>query len=266
MRALICALAMLVLPTLAHGAPCAGEALETALTGKSECLVLRTYKGAQAGAAPKVLVVVIHGDGSGGGPANYHFPVAQNLVKRAELSSAIAVALIRPGYDDGTGNTSGGSNNNRSDHYTAVNIDEVAGVIAKLKQAYKPQRVILLGHSGGAATSAIIIGRHPDLADGAVLVACPCHLDDWRQARNRPLWTRSESPHRWADKVPPTTRVIALTGTDDDNTGSGLAEDYVRRVTAKGVTARFESIAGATHNAAFRAPQVEAAVVEQATQ
>jgi pimeloyl-ACP methyl ester carboxylesterase len=173
--------------------------------------------------------------------------------------------LIRPGYDDGAGNASSGSHNNRSDHYTATNIDEVAGVIAKLKQAYKPQRVVLVGHSGGAATSAIILGRHPGLANGAVLVACPCHLDDWRLARNRPPWTRSESPHRWADKVPAGTRVIALTGTDDDNTGIGLAQDYVRRVTEKGVTARFEPIAGANHNAAFRAPQVEAAVVELAT-
>jgi len=264
MRILLWIAALLVAPTMAHAAPCASENVETTLTGKSECLVLRTYKGAQAGAAPKLLVVVIHGDGSGGGPANYHFSTADKLAKRAELSSAVVVALVRPGYDDGAGNTSSGNNNNRSDHYTAVNIDEVAGVIAKLKQAYKPRRVILVGHSGGAATSALIIGRHPGLADGAVLVACPCHLDDWRQARNRPPWTRSESPHRWADKVPPTTRVIALTGTDDDNTGTGLAQDYVRRVTEKGVVARFEAIAGANHNAAFRTPQVEAAVVELA--
>ena len=50
MRAVICALAMLVLPALAHAAPCTVEAVETAQTGKSECLFLRTDKGAQAGA------------------------------------------------------------------------------------------------------------------------------------------------------------------------------------------------------------------------
>lgn len=265
MRALICAFAMLALPAVAQAAPCASEALETALTGKSECLVLRTYKGGQAAATPQALIVVIHGDGSTGGPANYHFPVAENLAKRAELWSAVAVGLVRPGYDDGAGNTSGGSHNNRSDHYTANNVDEVAGVIARLKQAYKPQRVILVGHSGGAATSAIILGRHPGLADGAVLVACPCHIDDWRLARGRAPWTRSESPHRWADRVPMATRVIALTGTHDDNTGTGLAQDYVRRLTERGVSARFEPIANANHNASFRAPQVEAAVVELAT-
>lgn len=264
MRALICTLAMLVLPAIAQAAPCASEALETGLTGKSECLVLRTYKSAQAGTAPKTLVVVIHGDVSSGGPATYHFASAEQIVKRLELASAVAVAIVRPGYEDGAGNTSGGSHNNRSDHYTARNIDEVAGVVAKLKQAYKPQRVVLLGHSGGAATSAIIIGRHPGLADGAVLVACPCHIDDWRNATNRRPWTASESPHRWADKVPPTTKVVALTGSADDNTYPSLAQDYVRRLTEKGVTARFEAIPGANHNAAFRAPQVEAAVVELA--
>jgi pimeloyl-ACP methyl ester carboxylesterase len=265
MRALICALALLVLPGLAQAAPCASEAVETALTGKNECLVLRTYKGAQAGASPRTLVVVLHGDVSAGGPATYHFAMAELLAKRPELASAVVVALVRPGYEDGAGNKSGGSHNNRSDHYTATNIDEVAGVVAKLKQAYKPQRVILLGHSGGAATSAVIAGRHPGLADGVVLVACPCHLGDWRIARNRPPWSLSESPHRWADKVPPTTRVIALTGSADDNTGPSLARDYVRQLTGRGVPAHFEELSGANHNDSFRRPSVEAAVVEVAT-
>jgi pimeloyl-ACP methyl ester carboxylesterase len=265
MRALICAMAMLVLPAVAQAAPCASEAPETALTGKNECLVLRTYKGAQTSAPPQALIVVMHGDVSAGGPATYHFAFAEQLARRSDLAKAVVVAVVRPGYEDGAGNTSGGSHNNRSDHYTAANIDEVAGVVAKLKQAYKPQRVVLLGHSGGAATAAIIAGRYPGLADGVVLVACPCHLDDWRLARNRPPWTRSESPHRWADKVPPATRVVAITGSADDNTSPGLARDYVRRLTERGIPARFEEIAGAGHNDAFRRPPVEAAVVELAT-
>ncbi|MGE0154115.1 MAG: alpha/beta hydrolase family protein [Reyranellaceae bacterium] len=259
------ALAVLACPALASAAPCAAEAVDTSLTGKSECLFLRTYKGAAAGAPPQALVVVLHGDVSAGGPANYHFAMAAALAKRPDLAASVAVALVRPGYEDGSGGKSGGSHNGRMDHYTTTNIDEVAGVVAKLKQAYRPQRVVLLGHSGGAATAAIIAGRHPGLADGVVLVACPCHLDAWRFARNRPLWTQSESPHRWADKVPATTRVIALTGSVDDNTAPGLARDYVRQLAGRGVPARFEELSGAGHNDAFRHASVEAAVVELAT-
>lgn len=266
MRILICALAMLVLPALAQAAPCPVDNLDTAVMGKDECLVLRTYKGAQVSGTPQALIVVLHGDVSSGGPANYHFATAQQLAARPELASAIAVAIVRPGYDDGAGNRSGGSHNNRTDHYTAANIDEVAGAVARLKEAYRPQRVILLGHSGGAATAAVAAGRHSALADGVVLVACPCHLDDWRLSRNRSPWMRSESPHRWADKVAAGTRVIALTGTADDNTTVGLARDYVQRLTARGLAARFEEIPGGSHNSAFRSPLVEAAVVELAVQ
>ncbi len=235
------------------------------MTGKDECLVLRSYKGAQSGAAPQALVVILHGDVSGGGPANYHFATAEQLVATPELASSVAVALVRPGYEDGSGGRSGGSHNNRSDHYTARNIDEVAGVVARLKQLHRPQRVVVLGHSGGAATAAVLAGRHPGLADGVVLVACPCHLTDWRLGRNRSLWTASESPHSWIDRIAPSTRIIALTGTGDDNTGPRLAQDYVKRATDRGLSARFEAIEGASHNAAFRSPQVTAAVVELAT-
>jgi len=265
MRCLVAVFALIFLCATAHAGPCTMDAIETSLTGKNECLFLRTFKGAQTGATPQALIVVIHGDVSSGGPATYHFALAEQIAARAELSSSVAVALVRPGYEDGAGNRSGGSHNGRSDHYTKTNIDEVAGAVAKLKQAYRPWRVVLIGHSGGAATAAIIAGRHPGLADGVVLVSCPCHLDAWRMSRGRSAWTQSESPHRWADQVPATTSVIALTGSADDNTDSGLSRDYVRQLTGRGVTARFEELAGAGHNDAFRHAAVLTAVRELAT-
>jgi len=262
MRWMAALLGFVLLCGRAEAAPCPAEALETAMTGRNECIVLRTFKGPAAQARPQSLLVVVHGDVSGGGPANYHFSVAQRLVALPELSSSVAVALVRPGYEDGAGNASSGSNFDRSDSYTAANIDEIAGVVGKLKAAYGPQRIVLLGHSGGAAISAVLIGRHPGLVDGAVLIACPCHLDDWRNARNRRLWTRSESPHRHASRVPPSTRVIALTGSADDNTFPSLARDYVRRLVDNGVVARFEQIEGTSHNSAFSSERVGAAVSE----
>src|SRR5262245_58934475 len=86
---------------------------------------------------------------------------------------------------------------NRSDHYTADNLDAVGDGVRRLRERYEGARVILVGHSGGAATSAVISGRRPGVADAAVLVACPCNLREWR--RDRRSWSHSESrTNGWA--------------------------------------------------------------------
>ena len=61
--------------------------------------------------------------------------------------------------------------------------------------------------------------------DGALLVACPCDIRAWREGRT--AWPRSESPIQWVDRVERSARVIALTGSRDDNTLPQLAEAYV---------------------------------------
>jgi len=201
----------------------------------------------------------LHGDVSSGGPASYHFPFAQKLAETPDAQDLVVVAMVRPGYPDGAGNTSTGDAFDRGDHYTPENIDAVADAIRHLKEHYQANRLVLVGHSGGAATSGVILGRHPGLATAAVLVACPCNIPTWRFRRSP--WSRSESPHDWVKKVPTTSRIIAITGTDDTNTKSGLAEEYVELLRKRGVDARFIAVPGAGHNDAFRSPQVGEAVV-----
>ncbi len=121
---------------------------------------------------------------------------------------------------------------------------------------------MLVGHSGGAASAAVVLGMAPGLADGAVLVACPCDLGAWRASRGGGAWSRSENPSAWIGKIAPPTRVIALTGERDDNTRPQLAEAYVKALTARDVQARFAAIPYADHNSAFRAPEVMSAVRE----
>jgi len=175
----------------------------------------------------------------------------------------LAVALVRPGYPDGSGASSGVSllHGGRSDHYTLPNLAEVAGAVARLRSHYRAERVILVGHSGGAASSAIILGWKPGLADGAVLIACPCEKEAWRSGRNG-AWPRSENPLRWTERVPPATRVRALTGTNDDNTVPTLAQQYVDALKTRGLDAAFIPVAGAGHNSVTRAPEVAAAIAE----
>ena len=239
---------------IAAAAPCTAPDNVTKVTGASECLVIRTFARKTGGQA--TLVVVIHGDVSRGGPATYHFRLADWLAG----GGAVAVALVRPGYDDGAGNISSGELNDRFDNYTAANIDAVAGAVRALRAHHRAQRVILVGHSGGAAISAVILGKHPGTADGAVLIACPCHLANWRSGR-RPF-ARSESPHSYAAAVPASARIIAVTGSRDDNTIPSLASNYVATLAARGVRARFVEVAGAGHNDAVDAAEVTQAIGE----
>lgn len=209
--------------------------------GGGLCFAMHAF-GAEAVRPGGRLVVLLHGDVSDGGPASYHLGAARSLAG----PGVVAVALIRAGYDDGQGRTSGGSHGGRRDHYTAGNNAAIAAAIGALRQRYRASRVVIVGHSGGAAQAAVIIARSPGLASGAVLAACPCDIPRWRAGRGS-AWPRSESPQAFAARVARGTRVVAVTGSGDTNTAPALARDYVAALAARGVPARFEEVPGAGH-------------------
>lgn len=229
---------------------CTPEDFDHRVSGATQCLLMRHY-GDPAG-TPDALVVWLHGDVSSGGPANYHFPYAQQLVGEEYAKRVVSVALVRPGYPDGSGENSGADEGQgeRSDHYTRENLTEVATAIAHLREHYKPARLVVVGHSGGAATTASLIGMQPGLVDVAVLVSCPCDTVAWRAGRR--AWSRSENPLDWAAKVPATPRVIAITGDKDENTAPDLARRYVQALQAAKVNASFLLAPGENHNSSYR--------------
>jgi len=247
-------LAMLLLACVgsARSAACAAEDDESKVSGVSQCLLMRRFGPTE----PDTMVVWLHGDLSSGGPASYHFAIAQQAAERFSDAKVLSVALVRPGYPDGSGESSSVSllNSGRSDHYTKDNLAEVGAAIERLRARFKPKRVFVVGHSGGAATTAVLLGMKPGLIDGAILVSCPCELVAWRAGRRE--WGRSENPIRWVDRVEPTTRVIALTGANDDNTAPALARTYVDALRARGVDAAVQVLPDETHNSAFRSPAV----------
>ncbi|MCF4165380.1 S9 family peptidase [Zavarzinia compransoris] len=195
------------------------------------------------GTGDAVTVVLIHGDVSSGGPADYLYPMAELLA--AAHPDARVVALLRPGYEDSDGRKSEGSNNGRRDHYTETNNDLLAAALKAARGASR--RLVVMGHSGGSAQLGAVIGRHPGIVDSAILVSCPCDLRRWRKDRNRKVWSNSQSPSTYAEDVPATTRVIAITGARDDNTFAYLASDYVADLREAGVDASFTEVAGAGH-------------------
>ena len=238
------------------GAVCEDENFSTHVSGESQCLVMRQY----GSGAPEVMVVWLHGDVSTGGPANYHFRDAERFSRERYADKVVSVALVRPGYEDGAGNKSTVAflHSARRDHYTKVNLIEVGTAIERLKDKFKPKRVVVVGHSGGAVTFAALLGIKPDLADAAVLVGCACDFEVWRAGR-RPL-ALSENPMKWVASININTRVIALTGELDDNTFPRNVESYVAALQGRKIDAEFRLLGGYGHNESFRSPEVFRAV------
>jgi len=219
---------------------------KTGVAAGAGCLVIETSGTAKAN---PILIIFIHGDGSRGGPSDYMFKYARSF----GADNVVSVGMIRPGYFDSYSNYSSGNSYRDNDIYRVDVIESVTAAVTTLKSHYNPKKVILVGHSGGAAISSIILGRTPGLVDTAVLAACPCDVPRWREMRRGyNTWTRSLSPQNFAKSVASDARVIALTGGYDDNTRPVLAQDYVDGLKKRGINATFSKVPEASHNGVLR--------------
>lgn len=124
--------------------------------------------------------------------------------------------------------------------------------------------MVLIGHSGGAQVAAIILARHPHLADAAVLVSGPFDVAAWHAGHNNNGAFRSESPIRYVDRVTPDTRIVVIAGTNDTNTFPYLAEQYTAALKTRGVSVQLIEVPGADHDAAFNAPAVYSSALQLA--
>ena len=225
---------------------CAAGDIVNAVRGDQLCLAIKTAKGVQAPDAGAQLLILLHGDVSRGGPSDYHYRIAEEIV--ANHPDVIAIAVLRPGYFDSEGKRSDGNDNGRRDHYNAANIDSMAAAIRTLRVTYRPSRIVLVGHSGGSAFSGVILGRHPGTVDAAILTSCPCDVPRWRNSGGGRPWKDSLSPSSYIDKVPQNARVIALTGSKDANTAPSLGRAYAEGLAKRGIAAEFLEVPGATHD------------------
>lgn len=207
--------------------------------GKLECLVMKLFAPPETAGA-RTLLVFLHGDTSAGGPSSYLYPLAAKYTSQ----SVISAALIRPGYFDADHNESTGNSLGRRDNVTEHNVEAVANALQALRTHYKVSRLVVVGHSGGAATAAVILGKFPGVIDDAILVGCPCNMARWKAGRS----FRSLSPDQFTADVPKQANVVALTGSKDDNTYPQLASGYVADLVARGVNGKFMEVPDASHN------------------
>lgn len=233
MKSRLLALAALLAALAAPAAACEGPTCAAGLAFEAF--------GPEPGKGHPVLAVLLHGDVSRGGPADYMYAHARRLA--AASPNVVAVALLRPGYTDAAGKRSDGSDGGRRDTFTAENNATIARAIGELKRRWGASKVVALGHSGGAGALGVIAGSNPGLVQGMVLVSCPCDVPAWTASRGGSP-RRSQSPVDFLAGVPKKTAIVAVTGASDDNTRPALAEDYVDRARARGLAATLQIVSG----------------------
>lgn len=215
----------------------------TTIDSNNECLRLISDNETKT---PEELVIYLHGDYCLGG-ASYMSEIASDFKKSTRLN----IALIRPGYFDvlgnfSTGNSLGVTNTKiagRLNNYTQENIDIIGHAIQNLKDHYKPKRLLIVGHSGGAAIAALLLNEFPNLADGALLINCPCDVKRWR-----PDWDKSLSPIEHISKIPAKTVVHLIAGAVDDAVSPELSKAYAEALAKKGIRVQFYFGIGMAHN------------------
>lgn len=214
------------------------------------------------------LVVFIHGDGQPVNRENRYRRGYAFLFAGLNAYRINAIAIARPTYSVPTGKTVGVPGYFRRDQYIPGAVDGVAEAVKVLKKHYRPSRLILLGHSGGSMISGILFGRHPGIADGGVLVAWGCDTPTWRQWRidsagRRRHWPESLSAWDYIPKIPVgSVKVIAITGTADNNTLPKFARRCIDAMKKRGIDARLELADGLGHGSVFLSDKVLAAVEE----
>ena len=211
-------------------------------------------------------VVFLHGDYTQK-KENYAHRTYGSFTENLDTTSANIFLMARPGYTTASGNKSSGGDkrgNNLGDNYIwKRDIKPVGHAIQNLKDHYKPDQLIVIGQSGGAATTGILIGRFPGLIDSAFLVACPCYVKEWRQHRVRQrgkvptaknTWPRSDSPNKHVEKISPNTNVHIIVGEEDENTLPKFSKKYYARIKDKNenVKATLEVVPGEGHSSVLK--------------
>lgn len=243
-------------------APPAGCHANGWLAAGPECLRIETYRSVDVTAEPR-LVVAIHGD-SPEAPPSYQYQWAKAVA--AENTNVVVVGLLRPGYRDGTAYSTGERGKTTGDNYTRRVIDAIAAGIAHLAQDHHASRVLIAGHSGGAAIAADVLSLHPTVAEGAVLVSCPCDVARWRehmrQSRGGDVWREavtSISPRDVTDGINSRARITIVVGDRDDVVPPDIGAQYYEQLRTRGVDAVLIHVPGVGHDIFFE-PAVRDAV------
>jgi predicted esterase len=238
--------------TFAPSRPAAEAGGTTVLVGAAGQRVAgRVYiSGAPSPSAP--LVVVLHGDAPFVNPG-YQYYFALHLADA--VPGTRVAALLRPGYADPYGDKSDGDRGFAvGEDYTHRDIDRLASAVQLLASEWQTPGVVMVGHSGGAALAADIAALNPGLVKHVFLVGCPCDVPAFRRHMARrqgnPFWlvpVQSLSPMQTLDQMNKSTRITAISGSDDPIALPQYAQTYVAKAKALGIPAEMVVLPGQGH-------------------
>ena len=180
------------------------------------------------------LIVFLRGDAPFEDPT-YQYRIARQIASLR--SNAVVASLLRPGYKDQCGDRSGGDTGEMiGDNYTWDVIESVNTIVEALQTQFTPSQTTIIGHSGGAALTALLAAKHPKRMDKALLVSCPCDLPAWRahmaEFTNNPYWTTptlaGESPVEYVDQLDVDIHIELIVGTEDKITPTDLSQRYLQ--------------------------------------
>jgi predicted esterase len=224
------------------------EDISNEIFADSSCTRIRTYRSADVTDKP-VLVVALHGDSPFNNPG-YQYRFAK-LVANKNLN-VISVGLLRPGYTDPIGRISDGVKGDAiGDNYDEKRVIQIAQAITELKRLYSPSKIILAGHSGGAAITANLISLFPLMIDHALIVSCPCDVNAWREdmfsLTHKSIFKgniETLSPIDLVDHLNKKTTISIFAGKDDKVARPILSEKYKKATTEIGSKVTFELVEG----------------------
>lgn len=199
-----------------------------------------------------IMVIVLHGDSPFNNP-DYQNTFAAKVA--ANIQNTVTIAILRPGYTDHRGNISEGRRGKTNgDNWNAKNTHVIADAIRTLQNRYQSRKVVVAGHSGGAAITANILGLEPDLIDAALLVSCPCDAKKWRKSMFN--LTGSEifkgeietlSPIEQITNISDQVTISMIVGTRDEVTPPYLSENYFDNVASLGKDIRLTQLEDKGH-------------------
>lgn len=208
------------------------------------------------------IVVVTHGDG---GSRNYILPFAYDL----SGDGVIGIAMARPGCELEGRRSEGSHIFKKGDHYTKKNMALVADALRAMKAKYQTEHIFMIGHSGGAATAALIAGIYPDILEGAIMVSLPADVKKWRRYRDSSRgkrhtpWRKSLSPNKYVEDLNPEATLVVVAGETDNNTPAWLADSYKEKAAEAGKTVKVIRVEGG-HNLSRHGDAKGEVVMEEA--
>ena len=228
--------------------------------GKNKCIAILNLGKIEKG--KKNLIVFLHGDGSPNSPTPGIPRKSQIRFAKELINDNNNIFLFaRPGYfirERGSSEEDrysfGPRNAIKSTivNYDWKNFQILAPALQNLRKYYKPEKLILIGHSGGAYQGGTIHGKVPGLVDINILISCPCDWEIRKKLSNGKKWeTKSQlkklkkySPSFNYEDIDIESLNVLIVGKDDKNTAPGVSEYYYDLLKKKKLQVKLHIIDG----------------------